>query len=439
MADWVEKVFIPFVLEHCDLSKPIILWVDGHETHETLTVRRLLYDAYEKHNCLIILACFPSKCTHKLQPLDVLVFSSIQRAWKDHADQCLSKGIKINRYTLIPQYMHIRRQLKPELIRKAFEKTGIYPVNVNIFTDADFAPSKASSTKLHTPENFPNEVPMSPPAVPTDLEETEPGSEESDTSDDTDFIPSDVESELSRGHGSSSHVTRSAFQALLTPSPPIHLQPMADGEKPIEQLVDEVQKLRRNNLQLTELSNIHSGELKAMNAHLTILGRQVEQFRVRLDNVMKQKECGSTKVKAHSMTLPENRAAFEAEEAERRQQQQQAAEKEAQKMAEEADRHRRINEAAFTRTFEHPLSLYKKKDELLVIAIALNLPTDGTIPILNTRIKEHLQSHPDLVNNPRFSGLFSRARQARTRHPTASGAEIEDSATQATSTQATSE
>ncbi|KAF9494423.1 hypothetical protein BDN71DRAFT_1374562, partial [Pleurotus eryngii] len=53
------------------------------------------------------LACFPSKCTHKLQPLDVLVFASIQHAWKEHADLCLLKGIKINHHTLIPEYMHI--------------------------------------------------------------------------------------------------------------------------------------------------------------------------------------------------------------------------------------------------------------------------------------------------------------------------------------------
>ncbi|KAF9488983.1 hypothetical protein BDN71DRAFT_1364629, partial [Pleurotus eryngii] len=26
MADWVEKVFIPFVLEHCNLLKLVILW-----------------------------------------------------------------------------------------------------------------------------------------------------------------------------------------------------------------------------------------------------------------------------------------------------------------------------------------------------------------------------------------------------------------------------
>ncbi|KAF9486955.1 hypothetical protein BDN71DRAFT_1346709, partial [Pleurotus eryngii] len=71
------------------------------------------------------LACFSLKCIHKLQPLHVLVFVLIQYAWKEHADICLLKGIKINHYTLISEYTHIHQQLKPDLIKKAFAKTGL--------------------------------------------------------------------------------------------------------------------------------------------------------------------------------------------------------------------------------------------------------------------------------------------------------------------------
>ncbi len=44
--------------------------------------------------------------------------------------------------------------MTPHLIAKAFEKTGLYPINHSIFTPEDFAPSKASLTIAYVPETF---------------------------------------------------------------------------------------------------------------------------------------------------------------------------------------------------------------------------------------------------------------------------------------------
>ena len=70
-----------------------------------------------------------------------------------------------------------------ELIKKAFKKTGIYPINRSVFQPEDFAPSKALLPVAHVPNSFPANVPSSDPVEPSDAE-------------DEDFYPSDNDSEL---------------------------------------------------------------------------------------------------------------------------------------------------------------------------------------------------------------------------------------------------
>jgi len=63
--------------------------------------------------------------------------------------------------------------------------------------------------------------------------------------------------------------------------------------------------------------------------------------------------------------------------------------------------------------FDCPFSAHKLKDELIVLAGALELDTTGTVPVLKERIKVFLDSHKnELLQNPRFMGLF----QAKRRH-----------------------
>lgn len=71
---WLRDAFIPFALSKCvDKEKPILLILDGHDLHETAEIKCQAYSA----DCNIIILCFPSKCTHWLQPLDVAIFSPI--------------------------------------------------------------------------------------------------------------------------------------------------------------------------------------------------------------------------------------------------------------------------------------------------------------------------------------------------------------------------
>jgi hypothetical protein len=151
-----------------DDTKPVILTCDGHESHETPEIQKAIY-SWE--GCDFIVLCFPSKCTHKMQPLDVVVFAQSGRAWREHCEECLHRGIIINRYNVIQNYLQVREKYMTEhLIKTGSKKTGIYPINPNVFTKEDFAPSKASSTIAWAPSSYPADVPSSGTAIPSDAE-----------------------------------------------------------------------------------------------------------------------------------------------------------------------------------------------------------------------------------------------------------------------------
>ncbi|KIJ08364.1 hypothetical protein PAXINDRAFT_18494 [Paxillus involutus ATCC 200175] len=66
-------------------------------------------------------------------------------------------GEGISWKNLIKEYMAARAEsFKEETILKAWRKSGINPLNPDIFTKEDYAPSYSTSTNLHLPEMFPS-------------------------------------------------------------------------------------------------------------------------------------------------------------------------------------------------------------------------------------------------------------------------------------------
>lgn len=160
---WFKETFVPFASAHKINDSPILLLVDGHDSHETDELRTVAYE----HNILIL--AFPSKCTHKLQPLDVTVFAQLQRKWSAHCDRRIYANITMDRYNAIPEYMQVRTaSMTPELIHSAFSCTGIYPFNPDVFTEVDYAPARTYSTLPQVPRSFPADVRSSSP-IPSDV------------------------------------------------------------------------------------------------------------------------------------------------------------------------------------------------------------------------------------------------------------------------------
>lgn len=64
-----------------------------------------------------------------MQPFDVDIFNPVQKRWQKVTDECVQQRITIDRYNDILIYTKGTRDvMTKELIQKAFEKTGLYPI-----------------------------------------------------------------------------------------------------------------------------------------------------------------------------------------------------------------------------------------------------------------------------------------------------------------------
>ena len=111
----------------------------------------------------IIVHAFPFKTTHKMQPLNVGVFSILQCAWTKHCNNSLANGVEATHYNFIHEYMAVHKAITPEIVKKAFAKTGLVPLNPAVFNDKDFAPSLAATqaTQAQALEIISNEIEQS--------------------------------------------------------------------------------------------------------------------------------------------------------------------------------------------------------------------------------------------------------------------------------------
>jgi hypothetical protein len=155
--------------------------------------------------------------------------------------------------------------------------------------------------------------------------------------------------------------------------------------------------------------------------------RAASAAREELENLKRKSHC-SVKTSARYVTHPALREQWAITQEEKARKEREAAQKEAQKTVDEATRKLQIQEAIQTRIFTGapslifivkyllffqtvPLSSYKLKDDLIILASTLGLNAAGTINNLNTQIRSHLSVHPELQHDARFSGLFSSNRR----------------------------
>jgi hypothetical protein len=154
-CEWLLKSFIRQVrAKETNMNEPILLILDGHGSHDTDEFVRIALE----HNVHVLQ--LPPHTTHKTQPLDVGCFGPTKTAWLNRCDEVVDlTGADIPKSQFVNEFMTVRDQaMTPELIMSSFRKTGISPLNPDIFQDRDFAPSQSSSITGHLPSSYPAEV-----------------------------------------------------------------------------------------------------------------------------------------------------------------------------------------------------------------------------------------------------------------------------------------
>ena len=147
-AELFVEVIRHFIKYTCSSkSNPTLLLYDNHESHLSIDCLDLAKD-----NGVTILT-LPPHCSDKMEPLDVAVFAPFKTYYNAAVKSWLdSHATPLTIYQIAgcvkPAW---ERSMTPQNIIAGFQKTGIFPFDKDIFTDADFLASNI--TDRPAPQN----------------------------------------------------------------------------------------------------------------------------------------------------------------------------------------------------------------------------------------------------------------------------------------------
>lgn len=161
-SGWMNSELFVKTMEHfikytqSSKENPSLLIMDNYEAHICLEAISLA-----KENGVTILTVPHS--TGKLQPLDVAIFRPFKIAYNAAVDSWLmrnaGKTFSIYEVAQSIKEAHLK-SMTPANICKAFECTGIFPFNRDIFTEFDFAPSEVTNRDNVQGDHSPSELPV---------------------------------------------------------------------------------------------------------------------------------------------------------------------------------------------------------------------------------------------------------------------------------------
>ncbi len=122
---WLSKLFEPITRKKAGNARRLLL-VDGHSSHVNLRFIEFCDD----HG--IILVILPPHSTHRLQPLDVGIFSPLSTAYSNEIDHLIQSSQGFSRVTKRSFWSMFRTAWKTALsfenICSAFASTAVYPL-----------------------------------------------------------------------------------------------------------------------------------------------------------------------------------------------------------------------------------------------------------------------------------------------------------------------
>ncbi|KAJ8972235.1 hypothetical protein NQ317_017559 [Molorchus minor] len=151
-SGWMQKeIFLSWFDQFISFSKPskehpVLLLLDGHTTHtKNLDV---IDKAREKG---VVLLCFPPHTTHRLQPLDVSFMAPLSTYYSSEVQRWMQQHP--GRPVTIAQIGKLfgTAYMKAASVQTAvngFRKTGIHPLNPEIFPDWMYEPAETTNRPI---------------------------------------------------------------------------------------------------------------------------------------------------------------------------------------------------------------------------------------------------------------------------------------------------
>ncbi|XP_072403230.1 uncharacterized protein [Diabrotica undecimpunctata] len=146
-SGWMQEddfhVFLEHFKNHVRPSKEerALLLLDNHSSHTALENIEFC-----RENGIILLT-FPPHCTHKLQPLDRTIFGPLKKAINTACDNWMRSNVgKVMTIYDIPSIAKFSFDvaITAKNMSAGFAATGTWPVNTDIFGEADFLPSQVT-------------------------------------------------------------------------------------------------------------------------------------------------------------------------------------------------------------------------------------------------------------------------------------------------------
>jgi hypothetical protein len=129
---WLIDVFERFTYKKARRQWRLLI-LDGYGSH--LTREFIEYCDSRK----ILLAVYPPYSTHTLQPLDVVMFSPLAKAYSQELDRHLHRSqglIAVRKRDFLPIFWATwSHTMRPELILQSFRATGVWPMDARVILD----------------------------------------------------------------------------------------------------------------------------------------------------------------------------------------------------------------------------------------------------------------------------------------------------------------